>query len=187
MRLVADLFALPTSILLLISALPASSGSTNRQWPYNLPSHIKYYPEDEVHMRRELDVEQRLAIQPPAGVRKMGIDEGEKFFLDYWQFDGQSESDISYLQPSQEIDDPELWERREAIPHRPQPRARDENDLQEYANASIPFPFRPSFPPHTNDRSFLQHQRRWIPRAFFSTLSNRAFTSVVRKGKLVSL
>ncbi|KAI9712542.1 MAG: hypothetical protein M1812_006851 [Candelaria pacifica] len=176
MRHIAELFMLPTSLLLLISSLPAPSVSTDRQWPYNLPSHIKYYPEEEVHVRRELDIEQRLAIHPPTGVRKMGIDEGEKFFLDYWQFEWHSALGTPYFQSPHESAGSEVDEQRGATPHRSQVRAWDENDFEGYVNGSIPYPFQPPFPPHTDDQSLLRPQRRWMPRAFFSTISNRAFT-----------
>lgn len=37
-------------------------------------------------LRRNEDIAAQLAERPVQGVRKMSNDEGEKFFLDYWQF-----------------------------------------------------------------------------------------------------
>ncbi len=175
MRHMIELLTLPTSLLLLISSLPASAVSTDRLWPYNLPRDVKYYPEDEIHIRREMDIEQKLAIQPPAGVRKMGLDEGEKFFLDYWQFEGHNTFGAAFTTPLEEDGGSTVEGRREGILHRFQPRAQGDDEFEEYANASIPLPFQPPFLPHTDDQSFLRPQRRWLPRAFFSELTNRAF------------
>ncbi|KAJ5248797.1 hypothetical protein N7468_000248 [Penicillium chermesinum] len=41
--------------------------------------------ENEI-LRRNADIEARLAQTPVQGVKKMSHDEGEKFFLDYWTF-----------------------------------------------------------------------------------------------------
>ena len=38
--------------------------------------------------KRELHVRERMASQAPTAVRKMSGDQGEKFFLDYWEFEG---------------------------------------------------------------------------------------------------
>ncbi|KAK2779826.1 hypothetical protein FQN53_001254 [Emmonsiellopsis sp. PD_33] len=44
-------------------------------------------------VRRHAAIEQRLARQPPVAVRKMPADAGEKFWLDYWIFDGDGNYD----------------------------------------------------------------------------------------------
>lgn len=80
-----QLFALPAGLLLLITTSPRVSAQ-ELQWPYNLPPHVKYYPEDEPLVRRDNEIRQRLQQQPAAGVRKMSDDPGEMFFLDYWSF-----------------------------------------------------------------------------------------------------
>lgn len=86
------LFNLPSSILFCISFLPLRC-FCEPQWPYNLPKHIKYFPEDEPHMQRQQRIEERIAWEQPNGVRKMSTEEGEKFFLDFWQFPcGEPES-----------------------------------------------------------------------------------------------
>lgn len=80
------LFALPASIILLITTSPVIISSEDLQWPHNLPPHMKYYPEDEVFVKRQIDVQKQLQRQPVAGMRKMSNDPGEKFFFDYWTF-----------------------------------------------------------------------------------------------------
>jgi hypothetical protein len=90
-------FSLPTSLLLLISAWPstrAEAGAETRpeaQWPYNLAPGTKYFPEDEVLVKRGLEAQKRLAAQQsPVGMKKMSDDPAEMFFLDYWVFDEAS-------------------------------------------------------------------------------------------------
>lgn len=85
MRLPAAFLAFLPSLFVLISK--CTNQRPERQWPYNLPSRIKYFPEDEALVRRETVAEKRIQEQPPRGVRKMSFDEGEKFFLDYWSFE----------------------------------------------------------------------------------------------------
>lgn len=86
MRNLTRILSLPTSILLLI-ANPPWQTSAEPQWPHNLPAHQKYYPEDEVHVKRGVHAMNRLAEQSPVGVRKMSGDRHEMFFLEYWQFE----------------------------------------------------------------------------------------------------
>jgi hypothetical protein len=86
---VSGLLALPGALFAIVSATP----SYIQDWPYNLPLHAKYYPEHENHIKRDLEIQQKLNMAAPSGVRKMSDHEGEKFFLDYWQFDEQMASD----------------------------------------------------------------------------------------------
>ncbi|KAF2707088.1 hypothetical protein K504DRAFT_410951 [Pleomassaria siparia CBS 279.74] len=80
---ISSLLALPPTILLLC----ATCVSSEPQWPHNLPSHMKYFPEDEVHVRRSLSISERLQRgEKPVGVKKMSGDPGEMFFLDNWIF-----------------------------------------------------------------------------------------------------
>ncbi|KAF2840811.1 hypothetical protein M501DRAFT_1014808 [Patellaria atrata CBS 101060] len=81
------LFPLPSSLITLILLFPPR-GFSEESWPYNLPKDVKYFPEDEVHVKRDLELQRRLAVEQPVGVRKMSGDESEKFHLEYWQFDG---------------------------------------------------------------------------------------------------
>lgn len=77
-----------TSLLLLIVNASTRILSLEAQWPYNLPPHMKYFPEDETLVRRTLEIRERLGRQKPVGVRKMNADEGEMFFPEYWLFHG---------------------------------------------------------------------------------------------------
>ena len=82
----AAVLALPASLLSIIAS--STVHAQYLPWPYNLPRTARYYPEDEAHIKRNVEVQEKLAWQPPTGVKKMSGDEGEKFFLDYWGFDG---------------------------------------------------------------------------------------------------
>ncbi|KAF2635830.1 hypothetical protein P280DRAFT_473479 [Massarina eburnea CBS 473.64] len=92
-----NLLALPPSILaLLIAADP----QPEPQWPHNLPKHLKYFPEEEHHVKRSLEVEEKLRRhEKPVGVRKMSAaDEGEMFMLGDWIFPSDiKERDASSL------------------------------------------------------------------------------------------
>ena len=75
-----NLLALPTTVILLLYVRPLSA---ENQWPHNVPRHLKYFPEDEEHARRSLDIQQRLMNEKPVGVKKASFaDEGEMFMLD---------------------------------------------------------------------------------------------------------
>jgi hypothetical protein len=47
---------------------------------------MKYFPEDERHVKRSLDITERLKHERPIGMKKMSTDEGEMFMLDNWIF-----------------------------------------------------------------------------------------------------
>ncbi|CAN9225910.1 unnamed protein product [Alternaria alternata] len=79
------LLALPPAIIALCAATPGLAVEES-QWPHNVPRHLKYFPEDEVHAKRGLSVKQRLQHEKPIGVKKMSMDEGEMFMLDNWIF-----------------------------------------------------------------------------------------------------
>ncbi|KIV88313.1 hypothetical protein PV10_08008 [Exophiala mesophila] len=82
------LAALPSSMILFIlnSAPYASLVAAQNEWHHNLPRHEKYYPEDEIRLRRNMEIQNRMMQSPVGGVRKMSPDPGEKFYLDYWTF-----------------------------------------------------------------------------------------------------
>ncbi|KAL1797183.1 hypothetical protein ACET3X_003789 [Alternaria dauci] len=82
------LLALPPAIIALCATTPVLAAEES-QWPHNVPRHLKYFPEDEVHAKRALSVKQRLQHEKPIGVRKMSMDEGEMFMLDNWIFASQ--------------------------------------------------------------------------------------------------
>ncbi|KAF2004952.1 hypothetical protein P154DRAFT_519009 [Amniculicola lignicola CBS 123094] len=83
MQLLSNLLALPTGVILLLYVAPVAA---EQQWPHNLPRHMKYFPEDEVHVKRGISVQERLQREKPIGIKKMSSDEGEMFFLDNWIF-----------------------------------------------------------------------------------------------------
>ena len=144
MRNLAQLLSLPPSLLLLIShAFPASS----QQWPYNLPPHVKYFPEDEPKVKRNVEAMGQLAVQKPVGVRKMSDDEGEMFFPDYWQFDPR-----------------ETTLKRRALPNPP--------ITGEYTNTSAQSPMLlPPVLPHSDsdsDLGVLAPARYLLPRSLFA-------------------
>ena len=75
--------SLPPAIILLLCA---ASSSADAPWPHNLPRHLKYFPEDEVHAKRGLSIQEKLQKERPIGVKKMSGDAGEMFLLDNWIF-----------------------------------------------------------------------------------------------------
>ena len=83
MHTMTRLLALPTSLLLLLTT---TIKAQEVPWPHNLPRHAKYYPEDEPHIQRHIEAQQKLAWQEPVGMKKLGDDPGEKFYLHYWDF-----------------------------------------------------------------------------------------------------
>ncbi|KAH6712810.1 hypothetical protein BKA61DRAFT_484723 [Leptodontidium sp. MPI-SDFR-AT-0119] len=101
MRLTTSFLSLPTSILLLIAShttahspsADQSSSPSIEQWPYNLPPHVKFWPEDPPSRRRDLEaIEEHIRLgRKPVGVMKMSDDDGEKFYMEYWQFEGELE------------------------------------------------------------------------------------------------
>ncbi|KPI37933.1 uncharacterized protein AB675_3200 [Cyphellophora attinorum] len=81
------LFALPPSLLLLISTAAFTAAGQQHPHPRELDPDFKYFPEYEHILRRDLAIRRKLQWQMPIGVQKMGVDPGEKFYLDYWIFD----------------------------------------------------------------------------------------------------
>ena len=86
MRPLSPPYCLPASLLLVISTYLATTSCYEAEWPYNLPPHIKYFPEDEPLVRRNMDLQDKLKNQGPLAMRRMTSDEGEMFFLEYWRF-----------------------------------------------------------------------------------------------------
>ena len=87
------LFKSSTSVIVSFSFILSQLCSAESPWPYNLPPHMKYYPEDEPSVRRNLEIHDKLATSPPNAVKKMGDDAGEMFFLEYWGFEEEEQSD----------------------------------------------------------------------------------------------
>lgn len=97
MHQLGNVLALPTSLLLVLGT-SWTPFTTAAQWPYNLPSHQKYWPEHESPARRHADIQDRLTRETPKGMRKMSGDPSEMFFLDYWQFEADVQSDQQHEQ-----------------------------------------------------------------------------------------
>ncbi|KAL6159086.1 hypothetical protein ACJQWK_03266 [Exserohilum turcicum] len=88
------LLSLPPAIIALCAAPAvnaAEAESHPQQWPHNVPKHLKYFPEDEIRVKRGLDLQKRLQYEKPIGVKKMSLDEGEMFMLDNWIFASDSQ------------------------------------------------------------------------------------------------
>ncbi|KZF25567.1 hypothetical protein L228DRAFT_236648 [Xylona heveae TC161] len=150
--------------LLALAATTAGSVSATEPelpWPYNLPAHVKYFPEDEFHVKRGIDIEQRLATEVPIGVKKMSEDAGEKFLFDYWIF-GPSGTDDENDGASATAASPAHLRQRAAID------TTDNQDSSLYANTSIPLSFSPPFLQHTDEKEsplLLRHPSlRYLPR-----------------------
>ncbi|RDW62695.1 hypothetical protein BP5796_10997 [Coleophoma crateriformis] len=133
MRLGQNLLCLPASLLILIAsqqsiAQAVENDQSALEWPFYLPPHVKYWPEDPPHRRRDLEaVDEHVRLgRNPVGVMKMSDDEGEKFFMEYWQFEGDvARSNQSPLRPRDQVEEAILL-----------------------ANASATVPFKPAFALH---------------------------------------
>ncbi|EKD16983.1 hypothetical protein MBM_04560 [Drepanopeziza brunnea f. sp. 'multigermtubi' MB_m1] len=146
MRVSARLLALPASILLLLAS-HASADALDREqtpaasWPYNLPAHVESRSEDIRNRRRAVEENLRLG-RKPVGVMKMSQDEGEKFYMEYWQFEG------NFGQKQTPMGDSER--KNPAL----RGRALDEREQERLAaNSSAILDFRPPFVLHTEDSS----------------------------------
>jgi len=140
MRLNLRILGLPTSILLLLvsHSIAANAGQDEApaQPQWSLPIQ-KRLPPDSPQRRRQLEAaEEHLRLgRTPVGVLKMSPDEGEKFFVDYWQFDG-------------DLEQSERWSTGTSL------RARDEEEeARLLANSSAVVAFRPPFALHTEEWS----------------------------------
>lgn len=86
--------------LLWLSSAPIL-GATNVSKTTELPSDFAPERNDNDSLSAERSphlnsqIASQLAQRPPSGVRKMSDDEGEKFFLDYWNFIESSDAILS--------------------------------------------------------------------------------------------
>lgn len=80
--------------VILLSALPtlAATSSTDSSDGQDQIQDGSPSLADEDIIRRNSQIASQLAEGPARGVRKMSDNEGEKFFLDYWDFVGSSEA-----------------------------------------------------------------------------------------------
>ncbi|KAB8596086.1 hypothetical protein FH972_025795 [Carpinus fangiana] len=143
-----DVVSIPRVVLglLVSSCCIAPIAAAEKPWPYNLPRDQKYYPEHEALVKRNLEIEKRLATQAPVGVRKMSNDPGEMFFLDYWQF----EDDETSNQSEEQDTTPAIQARWPSPP------------LDTIDNTTLVADFLPPFLLHTDDR--LPSTSRFLPR-----------------------
>jgi hypothetical protein len=101
----------------------------------------------------------------PVGVMKMSDDEGEKFYMEYWQFGGDTQEQAPLLN----MEDPAL-------------RRRNEEARLLLANVSTPISYRPAFALHTaHDAEHGLHGPDLKPRgrevsATLAVLQNRQFS-----------
>jgi len=142
MHLTSKLLNLPASILLLLAshtkaAEDVQESQSPSQWPYNLPPHVKYWPEDAPNRRRDLEaISEHIRLgRSPVGVLKMGADEGEKFYMEYWQYEGD-------LEQHRTLDEMSGLRSRD-----------EEEDAKLLANTSASLPYWPPFALHTDHES----------------------------------
>ena len=155
MRNLSRLLALPASLLLVLSTAPAQTLSVEPQWPYNLPPHVKYFPEDEPLVRKNAELQKRLVEERPLGVRKMTGDEGEMFFLEYWYFSRDKDT-RSQMDGSSDMDKGSALHLREV---------RESNDGRaEWTNTSI-IQLQPPFVLHSDQQASLHGRPNRYPRA----------------------
>jgi hypothetical protein len=95
-----DLLVLPATLLALIAA------STTNAQGHLRPADL--LPEHQAHLKREQQAQEQLQWQQPIGMRKMSSDEGEKFFLHYWDF-GESAAAGSETLDEEHIDGAEHY------------------------------------------------------------------------------
>ena len=167
MLTLATLALVPTSLSLLIASLAARALSLESKWPYNLPPHMKYYPEDEALVRRNTGVQEKLASQKPIGVHKMSGNAGEMFFPDYWVFDGELESAPANTRMERRV--PPL---RFPIEHQ------HSVALEDWPNSTFVYPLQAPFSLHSDQqaesRRFLRRPLR-LARALLYPLDERGF------------
>lgn len=125
---ITSIFGLPASLLILVSSHTASTKAVQdevspAQW--ELPAQAKRWQEG-TNRRREVEEHLRLG-RSPVGVMKMNPDAGEKFYMEYWQFEqDMAQSPDSPLRPRNEDEEARLL-----------------------ANGSAAISFRPPFALHT--------------------------------------
>lgn len=133
MRLSSTLLSL--SLLSFLQPSPISAQAASDAQPQSASG-------DEI-LKRNAIIEERLAQQQVAGVRKMSDDEGEKFFLHYWYFDDETgEYELGNVTNQKRDSD--------VIEQNTRWRDVEEETSETWANGSALLPFRPSFPLHAD-------------------------------------
>ncbi|CAG8984154.1 hypothetical protein HYALB_00008155 [Hymenoscyphus albidus] len=128
-----SILRLPASILLLTASHTISAESSDENenpapWQANLDARNR--AQDGFLRRRAVEEHLRMGRRP-VGVMKMSEDEGEKFYMEYWQFDGDSTP--SLLQASSPL------------------RPRDDEETILLSNGTMVMSFRSPFALHTPD------------------------------------
>ncbi|KAI9811584.1 MAG: hypothetical protein M1827_005333 [Pycnora praestabilis] len=104
----------------------------------------------------------------------MGDDEGEKFFMEYWQFDEFGTKDKQSLHVVRQGSDEGVVVRRKISTERLQRRS-EEEVLEGYANSSITYSFMPPFSLHTNEQMSFNSKWRRFRGDHIWPLQKRAF------------
>jgi hypothetical protein len=165
MRLDSKLLGLPASILLLIAShsdivLASDHEKAAARWPFNLLSNLKYWPEPATNRQAEAISKDVENTGKPLGVMKMSDDEGEKFYMEYWQFEVNTQQQSPLLSTAS------------ISPLR----TRDEKEEGRLlANASMPISYRPPFALHT-ETDFSKQDLRARGAVALALLQNRDFT-----------
>lgn len=162
MRLDSKFLGLPASILLLVASYSETAYADNdkaaARWTFNLLSKLQW---PGASANRDMAIENG-GERKPVGVLKMSDDEGEKFYMEYWQFGGNTPSPqapVLSMGSSQSL--------------------RKRNEKEEallLANSSVPISYRPAFALHTNDfHTDLKARGQEAARAL-AVLQNRQFS-----------
>lgn len=93
MRTISRIICLPLPLLLLVPSYSTSAFGVEVQWLQEVESQGEPL-EVESLIRRNVEIQSRLAEQRPCGVKKMPADEAEMFFLEYWLFDRETRGTI---------------------------------------------------------------------------------------------
>ena len=152
---------------LLVLSISITSLALEGQWPYNLSPDIKYYPEDEPMVQRTVEIQKRLVNQKPVAVCKMSEDEGEMFFLDYWQFD-RTEDTLRADDPYQSI-------REGSAMLDPQMNVKEKSQIDRMANASMSIYYLPPVLLHAEQPTTPNPLFRRLLRTPLARLDRRDF------------
>ncbi|KAH8590322.1 hypothetical protein B0O99DRAFT_691757 [Bisporella sp. PMI_857] len=158
MRVGSELLGLPASLLLLITSYMSTDSASLAQAQWYRPSWSQFG-------RRAVEAaadKREKNKRSPVGVMKMSDDPNEKFYLEYWQFQG------SLAQPEAEV----------LLAQHIRPRDLKE-ELRLSANASTPISFRPPFALHNEDRILSQELRARDAAGALAALQKRAFVCPV--------
>lgn len=164
MRLDSKLLSLPASILLLVAsqselALAADDGKAAARWSFHLSS-LRCWSGQSANRDAQATPEDMGSGKKPIGVMKMSDDEGEKFYMEYWQFGRSAQQQSSMLD----------------IASSPALRQRNlKEEARLLANASISISYRPPFSLHTeHDLSKQDLRARGV--AVLAVLEKRDFS-----------